>query len=124
MSQVNRKNLLEDSFAQVSAMNAGELRRWLRVSYNSLSCSPLFPLTKDEGLWRAKHLQQCSTSRFELTSHTADEVERETDMIPPTKVFWALRDKCLRHERQGYGNPNQKVSSSVFSYLKLPGTAV
>ena len=49
MSQVNRKNLLEDSFAQVSAMNAGELRRWLRVSYNSLSCSPLFPLTKDEG---------------------------------------------------------------------------
>ncbi|CAN0271703.1 unnamed protein product, partial [Ectocarpus sp. 8 AP-2014] len=31
--QVNRKNLLEDSFAQVSAMNAGELRRWLRVQF-------------------------------------------------------------------------------------------
>lgn len=29
--QVNRRNLLEDSFAQVSAMNTGELRRWLRV---------------------------------------------------------------------------------------------
>ncbi|CAB1116618.1 unnamed protein product [Ectocarpus sp. CCAP 1310/34] len=31
--EVNRKNLLEDSFAQVSAMNAGELRRWLRVQF-------------------------------------------------------------------------------------------
>ncbi|CAN0188052.1 unnamed protein product [Pylaiella littoralis] len=31
--EVNRKNLLEDSFAQVSAMNVGELRRWLRVQF-------------------------------------------------------------------------------------------
>lgn len=37
VAQVNRKNLLEDSFAQVSAMNAGELRRWLRVRpYDSI----------------------------------------------------------------------------------------
>ena len=36
--QVNRNNILEDSFAQVSAMNSGELRRWLRVRVSVSVC--------------------------------------------------------------------------------------
>lgn len=113
LPQVNRKNLLEDSFAQVSAMNAGELRRWLRVRglSNALSTSLLLAFCCHNEITvvlSSAHLCLCEDSCKACRREQARRVQRSCFVA--FGCWWeplGVRASCIQEEGREGGTRDQ-----------------